>query len=331
MDLLFFCAAAFLALANGANDNFKGMATLWGSGTLSYGKALFLANVMTFIGAALALAIGGALLETFSGKGVVPPDTLQNPHFALAFALGAGLCVFIATVTRFPISTTHALLGALAGAGFFFNGTDVQFSVLLDKGLIPLAISPLLAVLLTWGLWRSRHHLRHIPIKWLTESAFLSRKTDKAGDLAHILSGSAVCLARGINDTPKIASIFLLGGVMFGEHTILLFCGIGLLMVVGSVLFSHKVAHRISHEITSMSHKEGLTGNLVTAGLVLAASVFGLGVSTTHVSVGALFGIGLMNHHAHKDKIIGILLAWILTLPSAFALAYGSALIITGL
>jgi inorganic phosphate transporter, PiT family len=66
-----------------------------------------------------------------------------------------------------------------------------------------------------------------------------------------------------------------------------------------------------------MNPGQGFTANLVTSLLVTAASRFGLPVSTTHVSVGALFGIGLVNGTANRSMILVILLAWITTLPLA--------------
>jgi inorganic phosphate transporter, PiT family len=330
MEILFFLSVVLLAAANGANDNFKGMATLWGSGTLSYSSALLLANVMTLLGSVLALVLGGALLQTFSGKGIIDVKILNNPAFALSFATGAGVCVLLATVTRFPISTTHAILGALTGAGVFFAGGEVQYSVLAQKGFVPLAISPLLAIGLTWLLWQMRGIFMLFPVQRLQAlSAGVVRRFN-VQDCAHVVSGSVVCLARGVNDTPKIASIFLISGALVDDQY-LVFAGIGGFMVLGSVLLSRRVAQVISHEITGMSAVEGLGGNLVTAFLVLMASVFGFGVSTTHVSVGALFGIGVMNRRAHRGKIMEILLAWVLTLPVAFVIAYGTAFIIVNL
>ena len=60
----------------------------------------------------------------------------------------------------------------------------------------------------------------------------------------------------------------------------------------------------MGHKITGMNHSQGFTANLITAVLVIAASLMGSPVSTTHVSCGALFGIGLANKEA-KWKTIG--------------------------
>src|ERR1700686_5411786 len=110
-------AVLALAYANGANDNFKGVATLFGSGTCSFPKALAWAAVATLAGSFLALVLAHGLVDNFKGKGLVPDEVTRQPTFLLAVALGAGLTVLIATFTGMPISTTHALTGALVGAG----------------------------------------------------------------------------------------------------------------------------------------------------------------------------------------------------------------------
>jgi PiT family inorganic phosphate transporter len=77
----------------------------------------------------------------------------------------------------------------------------------------------------------------------------------------------------------------------------------------------------MAEKITVMDAEEGFTGSLVTAILVILASYAGLPVSTTHVSVGALFGIGIANGTAKAGTIAAILLAWVTTLPLAASIA----------
>ena len=88
-------------------------------------------------------------------------------------------------------------------------------------------------------------------------------------------------------------------------------------MGVGGLLNARKVAETMSHKITQMNHGQGFSANVATGLLVIAATKFGLPVSTTHVSVGALFGIGLTTRQSNLKVISGILLSWILTLPCA--------------
>src|SRR3954470_15125507 len=95
-------AVLFLAYSNGANDNFKGVATLFGSGAAGYRAALAWATVTTLTGSLLALYLAGGLVSAFKGKGLVPDEVIQQPAFVLAVSLGAALTVLLATYTPRP-------------------------------------------------------------------------------------------------------------------------------------------------------------------------------------------------------------------------------------
>ena len=73
----------------------------------------------------------------------------------------------------------------------------------------------------------------------------------------------------------------------------------------------------MSIKITEMNPGQALSANLMTGMLVVGASLIGVPVSTTHVSVGALFGIGLVSKKANISVISSILMSWIITLPCA--------------
>ena len=73
----------------------------------------------------------------------------------------------------------------------------------------------------------------------------------------------------------------------------------------------------MSFKITSINHGQGFAANVTTGVLVILASKYGLPVSTTHVSVGSLFGIGFTTGKPNVQVILGIVLSWVLTLPCA--------------
>jgi len=83
------------------------------------------------------------------------------------------------------------------------------------------------------------------------------------------------------------------------------------------LLNARRVAETISKKITTMNHGQGFTANLTTAILVVLASFFGLPVSTTHISVGALFGVGLTTGKANSRMMSAIVFSWLITLPCA--------------
>src|SRR6266576_1816523 len=126
MLVFLFLAACFLAYSNGANDNFKGVASLYGSRTANYRTALGWAAMTTFAGSIASIFLAQSLLKKFSGKGLVPDALVTSEHFLLAVVIGAALTVILATLSGFPISTTHGLTGALVGSGLLDVGPRIN-------------------------------------------------------------------------------------------------------------------------------------------------------------------------------------------------------------
>src|SRR6266545_7336475 len=141
-------AVLALAFANGANDNFKGVATLFGSGTARYRTALVWATLTTFAGSILALVLAAGLVDTFKGKGLVPDTVTADSRFLFAVGLGAALTVLLATRLGLPVSTTHALTGGLVGAGLLAANGDVQLSALGGSFVAPLLFAPVASLVL---------------------------------------------------------------------------------------------------------------------------------------------------------------------------------------
>jgi inorganic phosphate transporter, PiT family len=349
----------FLAYSNGANDNFKGVATLFGSGTATYRVALIWATISTFAGSLLALYLAGGLVASFTGKGLIPDEVISQPAFLLAVSLGAASTVLLATFIGIPVSTTHALTGGLVGAGLVAAAGEVKLSVLGTSFVLPLLLSPLVSMLLTvlvyalfrWARKRSGVSSQtclcvgstYEPVGLGPDGGLLLVRSGtrievgeasacveryrgrvvgmEAGpvlDGLHYLSAGAVGFARALNDTPKIVALMLAAEAVDPNVGLVL---VALVMGTGGVLNSRRVAETMSKKITCMNPGQGFTANLVTSLLVASASGFGLPVSTTHVSVGALFGIGVVNGSARWKTVLTILLAWVTTLPLGAGLA----------
>ena len=364
MTIALLLAVVFVAFANGANDNFKGVATLHGSGTLSYRQALLWATISTGLGSLLALALAGGLVKSFGGKGLVADGIADDPAFLLAVAISAAATVLLATRFGFPVSTTHALTGALMGAGMVLAGPrQISYGKLGASFVVPLLASPLVSLALaslayvcfravrraigvneetcvcvggveqlaTWVPGAGAVRLatgRVVAVDTLDRcerrypGAVLGVSVQSALNKLHVLSGGAVGFARGLNDTPKIVALLIAARAVPANAGLLL---VALVMGVGGVLGARRVARTMAFGITGMNHGQGFAANLVTAVLVTLASPLGLPVSTTHVSCGALFGIGLVNGEAKTSTIRSILAAWVTTLPVAAVLAAGAA------
>ena len=354
-------ATCFLAYSNGANDNFKGVASLFGSRTCGYRTAISWATITTFAGSITSIFLAQTLLKKLSGKGIVPDQFVGSEYFVLAVAAGAGITVILATLTGFPISTTHALTGSIIGCGIVAVGTAINFGGLGKGFILPLLLSPVLAIAvagLFYILFRALRlatgiskewciclgveerviaipqpsllslHAVSLPVSLTIDEqencrmryagSFLGVGAQQVMDAGHFLSAGTVSFARGLNDTPKIVALLLLWKTLDIRWG---FAAVAATMAIGGLLNARKVAETMSKKITAMNHGQGFTANLTTAILVVLASLYGLPVSTTHVSVGSLFGIGLTTGQANLRVINAIVLSWVITLPCAAVFA----------
>lgn len=310
---LLLAATCFVAYANGANDNIKGVASLFGSGTVGYRTAITWATFTTFLGSLGSIVLAEALLQAFSAKGLVPPEVSAQEAFLLSVAAGAGSTVLLATVTGFPISTTHSLVGGITGAGLLAAGGTFDVGRLASVFVVPLLVSPFLSLVLAAGAFRLiRGRFREVG-----ETEGRSSESHWI-DRVHFLSGGVVSFARGLNDTPKIAALLAVAHMVSVEGSLVL---VGSAMALGGLLNAWRVAQTMSRRITGMGKIDGLVANLATGFMVIVASRLGVPVSTTHVSVGALFGIGAVNGRVDLSMSKKVVLSWVATLPCAALVA----------
>lgn len=353
MEIALLLAVLFLAATNGANDNFKGVATLYGSRRAGYWTSLIWASVTTLTGSVCSAFLAHALLETFTGAGLVPAAIATEMRFAFAVAGGGALTVALAAWRGLPISTTMALVGAMVGAGLIAIGTAVHFDSLVDTFLLPLVVSPLIAMvpamLLAPSLrrWVARHAAAEPECLCVTEAAAVtpegvilreagtptsitgsasechtlgartlaSWNVRRVQDALLFLLGGAVSFARGLNDTPKVAAL-LLPVATFAGHDDLAVSLVGVAMLIGGLIGARRVARTLSDKITQLDVGAALAAGLTTSALVCTASFNGLPVSTTQVSVGGLAGTGLVGGGKVNRKVLAnVVWSWVITLP----------------
>lgn len=353
MEILLLLAVLFLAATNGANDNFKGVATLYGSRRASYWTSLTWASITTLAGSLASAYLAHALLQAFTGAGLVSGSITTQVRFALAVAGGGAFTVALAAWRGLPISTTMALVGAMVGAGLIAIGWAVHFSALMGTFLLPLVVSPVIALVpaLLLAPWLRRWVVHHAStesecvcvadatavtpegamLRTGSTSTFVTGHTSecraqdarplarwnarRSEDALLFLLGGAVSFARGLNDTPKIAALLLPVTLLSGhETTAVALVGMG--MLTGGLLGARRVARTLSDKITQLDVGAALAAGVTTTLLVCTASFNGLPVSTTQVSVGALAGTGLTGGAKVDRKVLThIVLSWIITLP----------------
>ena len=346
-----------LAFANGANDASKGVATLVGAGLGSPGRALRWGAAATVAGALAAGLVSQRLVAVFSGSGVlgtVPAGWM----FPAAVSAGATAWLVIATHTGLPVSTTHALVGGLVGVGLVAEGfTGIHWTTVAGKVALPLALSPLLSLGLLFAVsppvtgafrrWNrycvclEHHELTLAPATGPSLAAarelrvlagddcpprVLTRLN--ALDAVHWASAGFASFARALNDAPKVLALGLAGGTALGLSGGSLIVLVALAMGAGSHLAGRRVTHTLATKVTPIPADHGLAANLVTSALVGIASAVAVPVSTTHVSTGAIVGIGMRRHDVRWKVVREFLLAWVVTVPVAAMLAGGAYAVI---
>jgi len=366
--LLLLALGIFIAYVNGANDVSKGVATLVGSGITTYKRAMIWGTVWTGIGGLAGAFLAGAMIETF-GKGLLADGTVPTLAAAVATIIGAGTWVAIATRTGLPVSTTHAILGAIAGVGTMAYGLDgCNWVALGSRVALPLLLSPIVALLATVALLKGWTALSGgpgsqkadclcvvmEPPKLLANADSVCCSTaavspirtgivlapgtecgrEDSGILRftsnhlHWMTSGGTSFARGMNDAPKMVALILVAGAVSGAPLgvdvamqPVAFILVALGMMAGSWVAGRRVTGVMAEKVTPMDHHEGFVANLVTAAMVGPGAALGLPMSTTHVSSGAIIGLGSQDAGRLNWKTVRqMLLAWIITVPAAAVL-----------
>lgn len=366
-----------LAFANGSNDVSKGIATLVGSGVTDYRRAMAWGTVWTVIGGILALFFSMAMVTTFT-TGILADSgemAAAAPALSLSVTFGAMGWVLFASRYGLPVSTTHAITGAICGAGLTAQGWDgILWASLTHKIALPLAFSPLMAAGFAFFIipparrtlsgWQG-HCVCLVPVQptqilvgqsgsfhmisTQTPSEVATVVDDPACDGAprllalrlgpdtlHWITSGLTSLARGLNDAPKMATL-LAGAVLLAPASAgsgamtAAFGAVALGMGAGSLIAGRKVTEVLAEKVTRMDHLEGFSANLTTALLVTVAARFGLPVSTTHVSSGAIVGMGLRKdaRQVRWNTLRDMGFAWVVTLPVTGLIAAGSYLVLS--
>lgn len=351
---IIFVALAF-DFSNGMNDAANSIATVVATRVLTPRLAVLWAAFFNFVA---AFCFETHVANTI-GKGLVDPGIVE-PNLILATLLAAVTWTLWCTKHGLPISVSHALIGALAGAAMVKGALVALAHVPPDVGLVgsvgPLfrgaldalrwgkigsiamfiILSPLIGVALAFSL--------KVATLWICRASH-PRKVDGVFRVLQLASAAVYSLSHGLNDAQKTMGIIVAllvsvpslagyawhhGDAASGHLAwwIILSChaAIGL----GTYAGGWKVIETLGHKVTKLQPMGGFcaeTGGGVT---ILALSAFGIPVSTTHTITGAIFGVGMTHRLSAVRWSVGytIVLAWVFTLPSSAVMASVAFLVI---
>ena len=341
--VVIFALAVLFDYINGFHDTANAIATSVSTRALKPEYAVLLSATANFAG---ALIFGVAVAKTIGG-GIVKEDLiLGNGATVLVSALvGAIAWDLITWLLAIPSSSSHALIGGLIGGAAAASGTDaVQWGNFAAKVLLPLVTSPVLGLLLGLGLMivllnlighglprraRSfaRRRLGRSQAPEDHPGTTPSRINERFRRL-QVISAMYMALSHGSNDAQKTMGIMTLALINAGAWSdkappvwVILLAATA--MSLGTAAGGWRIMKTMGQRVVKLDPVHGFAAETSAASVILAASHFGMPVSTTHVISSSIMGVGTSDRgKAVRWGVAGnIVTAWILTIPCTAGLA----------
>jgi PiT family inorganic phosphate transporter len=351
---------------NGFHDTANSIATVVATKVLSPGQAVLLAAATNLVGALWGTAVAKTISSGLIDSGVVA----VTPQVLICALLGATIWDLITWWWGLPSSSSHALVGGLCGSALAAASNDWSALIwwqggvhwwegkgLLPKVVLPMVTSPLLGFLIGYLLMGGLFALiaflgsRRGPVQKIARPRFVNAFFGKA----QIVSASAMGLSHGTNDAQKTMGIIALalatataagsldhlpGWLSFLRISegadkqfeiatwIKVTCAI--VMAAGTAAGGWRIIKTLGHKMVKLHPINGFAAETSSAAVILAASHFGIPVSTTHNVSAAIMGVGAAKRpNAIKWTVVERMVwAWLLTLPVTAALAW---LLVAGL
>ena len=317
---------------NGFHDAANAIATVVSTGVLPVRTAVIFAGVLNFVGAITGTAVAKTIASGFADPAMVTQTVV------LAALIGACIWNLITWWYGIPSSSSHALIGGLAGAVVAKGGIHAfRWTALKEKVLVPLVVSPALGFITAFFLM--------VALVWMIRG-IRPQVVHRGSRTMTLVSAMALAFAHGSNDAQKsmgIITLALLSFVRAGHgHTIpesLLPTGdnVPLWVIVicagaiacGTMAGGTKIIKTMGTKIIKLNTLQGFAAQTAGAMTILGASHFGVPVSTTHCINACIMGVGASKRvSAVRWGVAGnILTAWVLTLPLSAAMAYVTMLV----
>ena len=302
IEILILLAGLYMGWNIGANDAANCVGADIGSGKMTIKEGIIITVVFSALG---AVFFGSKVIKTV-GKGIVPLNQILAGEYAgispqiglymvFAAALSAGLWVMAATYLKLPVSTSHAIVGAVAGAGILFLNQApglIKWSVLKNIA-ISWVLTPIGAAALAFLLYK--------PLVWLFNKIVPPKHEHKV--LRTTIIGTSIYLAFtwGANDVANATGIIAGTGISLGGAQITpmvaAFAG-AIAIVIGISTMGRRVIETMGFGITNLLPMMTIVAELASGINITIYTALGMPVSTSHSIIGAVAGVGLW-HGAH--------------------------------
>ncbi len=302
---------------NGFHDAGNSIATIVTTGVLTPKQAVLWAAFFNFI----AFAFFSLMVAKTIGKGIIAPNTV-TPNLIFSALIGAISWNLITWYFGLPSSSSHALIGGLAGAGITQGGLGSLQSAGFIKVGFGIFVTPLLG-LVAGAL-----------IGVLLKHLFKSNQEEELNrwfKRLQLTSSALLSLAHGSNDAQKTMGIITallmsaswLEGPFHVPFWVVISCY--LMISLGTLFGGWRIVHTMGSCITHLNTMRGCAAETGAAAVILASTEGGIPVSTTQTVTGSIAGVGFSNTEGgtHWGMVKRICIAWLLTLPAAGLVAAG--------
>ena len=297
---------------NGFHDAANAIATAVSTRALPLRLALAMAALLNLVGALLGQGVAKTI-----GSGIIsPPDGRAGLIIVLAGLLGAIVWNLVTWLLGWPSSSSHALIGGLTGAGVA-SATTVHWTVILDKVVIPMIISPLVGFGLAYSAM--------VAILWIFRRSN-AHKTTRRFRVAQIFSAAALSLGHGLQDAQKTMGVMVLalsagGYATRGEPIPFWVVGCAAIAIsLGTWSGGLRIMRTLGRRVIQVDPPRGFAAEASAATvLYTTAFVFAAPISTTHTTTSAILGVGATRRFsAVRWGLAGdIATGWVLTIPAA--------------
>ena len=302
---------------NGFHDAANSIATVVSTRVLSPRQAVAWAAFFNF---AAFLAFGTAVAATIA-KDVVDPSVLTN-QVIFAGLIGAIAWDVITWYLGLPTSSSHALVGGMAGAGVAAAGWDALISSGLQKIAVFIVLSPLIGLVLGFTIM--------VSVYWIFHRRKRVDKLNHGFRRMQLVSAAAFSLGHGANDAQKTMGIIL--AVLIANNIVPPNSSVPLWVVLsshtaiglGTLFGGWRIVHTMGSKITKITPVGGMSAELAAASTLFFTAHAGIPVSTTHTISGAIVGVGTTQRLSAVRWGVAsrVVWAWVLTIPGAFVVAY---------
>ncbi|MDR6549512.1 inorganic phosphate transporter [Paenibacillus qinlingensis] len=304
---------------NGFHDTANAIATSISTRALSPRVAIFMAASLNFVGA----MVSSEVAKTVGGSIANPAKIENGVEVVIAALLAAIIWNLLTWYLSIPSSSSHTLLGSLAGAviaGAGFNGVNWSG---FTQIIIILILSPIIAFILGYLIMVL---IKYIVI-WTGNTS--RSKLNRGFRTLQILSAGLLSYSHGGNDAQKAMGIIVFGLVAAGvqdDLNVPLWVKIAaaLAMGLGTSIGGWRIIKTVSGKIVKIEPINGFAADLTSSIVIQISTFIGKPLSTTHVISSAIIGTGsVMRFHEVQWGTVGrMLITWIITIPISMVLAY---------